>query len=172
MKLSKTFTINAPIDKVWHELADNFEDVAAWSRLIPESKAIPGNSEFDEVGHATGRVCKSPLGSHTTEQINFYDLGDEKQKQIGWRVTNLPPIIEYGDNLATLTAKGTEKTVLNFNMDLKMRWWGMPAIVFLKPYMSRMIGTIATDLTHYIETGAPSPAKVKQLRKQKATAGA
>ena len=172
MKLSKTFTINAPIDKVWHELADNFEGVGAWSRVVPESKAIPGSSDFDELDHATGRVCATPLGSHVTEQITRYDLGDDRQKQIGWRVTNLPPMIEYGDNLATLTAKGTEKTVLIFNIDFKMRTWGIPAIVFMKPYMSRMIGTIAIDLTHYIETGAPSPAKVKQLQKQQAAAGA
>ena len=173
MKISKTFTIYAPIDKVWHELADNFEDVAAWSRIIPESKAIAGNSDFDELAHATGRSCKTPFGGgHTTEQINVYDLGDDSQKQIGWRVTNLPPMIEYGDNAATLTAQGTEKTVVNFNIDFKMRTWGIPAIVLLKPYMNRMIGTIATDLTHYIETGAPSPAKMKELQKRQAAAGA
>ena len=172
MKLSKTFTINAPIDEVWHELADNFESVAVWSRLVPESRAIPGSSDFDELDHATGRVCATPLGSDVTEQINHYDSGDDRQKQIGWRVTHLPPIMEYADNLATLTAKGTAKTVVNFNMDFKMRWWGIPAIVFMKPYMSRMFGTIATDLTHYIETGAPSPAKVKELQKQQAGAGA
>ncbi len=172
MKISKTFTINASIDEVWHELADKFEGVAAWSRLVPESKAIPGSSDFDELDHATGRVCKTPLGSDTTEQINHYDLGDGKQRQIGWRVTNLPRVMEYADNLATLTAKGTAMTVCSFDMDVKMRTWGIPAIVFLKPYMSRMLGTIATDLTHYIETGAPSPAKVKQLKKRQAAAGA
>ena len=172
MKLSKTFTINAPIDKVWHELADNFERVGAWSRVVPESKAIPGSSDFDELGHATGRVCATPLGSDVTEQINHYDPGDDRQKQIGWRVTNLPPIMEYADNLATLTAKGTAKTVVNFHMDVKMRMWGIPAIVFMKPYMSRILGTVATDLTHYIETGAPSPAKMKELQKQRAAAGA
>ena len=172
MKLSKTFTINAPIDKVWHELADNFESVATWSRLIQESKAIPGSSDFDELDHATGRVCTTRDGMHPTEQINFYDLGDDKQRQIGWRATNLPPMIEYGDELATLTANGTEKTVVNFKMDFRMRWWGIPAIVFMKPYMSWVIGTMVTDLTHYIETGAPSPAKVKELRKRHAAAGA
>ena len=172
MKLSKTFTINAPIDKVWHELADNFEGVGAWSRVVPESKAIPGSSDFDQLGHATGRVCATPLGSDVTEQINHYDPGDDKQKQIGWRVTNLPSIMEYADNLATLTAKGMAETVVIFDMDVKMRTWGIPAIVFMKPYMSRMIGTVAIDLTHYIETGEPSPAKMKQLQKQQAAAGA
>ena len=172
MKLSITFTVNAPIDKVWHELTDNFEGVGAWSRVVSESTAIAGSSGFDDLEHATGRVCTTPFGSDTTEQINRYDLGDDRQKQIGWHVTNLPRIFEYADNLATLTAKGTAKTVCNFDLDMKMRTWAIPAIVFMKPYLSRMLGTIAIDFRHYVETGEPSPAKVKELQKRQVAAGA
>ena len=164
VKINKTVRIDAPADQVWEILGHQFHDAGAWASAIHKSGPhqagpVAGDAPFAQ----NGRACDTSLGPFR-ETVQHYD---EAAMAYGYTAEGdkTPFFVKSLQNNWTVKADGPARSVVTMQMEAKL----LPVFAQLMgPIIRRQFDTVldetTDDLKHYVETGSPSPRKVKAMQ--------
>ena len=165
MEIKKSFTVDAPIDKVWHHLATEFGQAHAWCTGLYHSEAY--NAPTLPGAPAANRACDTNQGK-IKEVIETFDPANY---HLAYSVIEgFPGFVKSGTNNWRLTPQGdTTRVDIHFVAELQ----GLVGTL-MQPMMGWQLGKVleaaGQDFKHYVETGRPSAAKARELAKRKRAA--
>ena len=141
LEINKQLTIDAPVERVWSILADDFEHVYDWATGLESSDPNP-KAPRQADGNAGGRVCEAPGFGFSDERVVAYE---PEQHVIAYSVD-------------------AEK-VPGFVHDLTNRWTLRPhgAGSIAGTAVTMRLSAVTTDLTVYAQTGKVSEGKGREL---------
>ena len=157
LHIDKEVSIDAPAEKVWEVLGDNYENVGRWATVIPES--APRNNQEGEL---QGRTCYTAYGD-TKEMITNWD---EQNMTYSYQADGLPAIFKSGGSTWAIRPVGGHRS--HVTMKLRMEFAPLPGLLMgwlMKPRMDKDMDGLMDDLKHYVEKGTPHPKKLKSLEK-------
>ena len=165
LQIENDFVIDAPIDRVWEILADEFEHVGRWASGLASSGPNPQVQPLDD-GMAGGRVCEIPGFGYSDERLVEYRPAD-RHLAYSFDAEKLPGFVSNVINRWTLRRRGSSTAVsMRFSADVSG-----PLGAVMKPMMRRKfaktLAAVEADLTAYAETGAVSAAKASELAAQR-----
>lgn len=165
VRIEKDFVIDAPVDRIWEILADEFEEVGSWASGLTSSGPNPKAQRLDD-GTAGGRVCEIPGFGFTDERVVDY-RPDERQLAYSVDAEKIPGFVQNITNRWTLRPHGTAPgSSTHVSMRFSADVFG-PLGALMKPMMRRKfdktLSAAEADLRAYAETGRVSPAKAKEL---------
>ena len=160
MQIARTLRVEAPVDKVWSILADDYATIGDWARAVehsapnPDVAPLPGAT----VG---GRVCTANIGD-VTETITTFD---PRRRLLAYRAQAkaMPFFVRGLNGRWTLdAATGGTRVDLGFEADLMppfgpLMGWAM------KRQFATAIDETLQDLKLWAETGQIHPDKAKAL---------
>ncbi len=162
-RLSNHITVEAPADAVWEVVAHQFDRIGQWATAVPASTAHGGApSTFG--APVAGRVCRTGvrLVPEVTEAIVAYD---EAGRTLTYEaITGMPAFVTAARNRWRVTALDERRTRIAVEAQFEVRgvlgrlarWWILRQV-------GRTGRHLLDDLKHYVEHGAPSPRKQRQL---------
>jgi carbon monoxide dehydrogenase subunit G len=161
IEIKRQISINAPVEKVWQVLAQEFDRVGIWASSIAQSKpnleALAPNGAMQG-----GRVCIVPNFGELKETFTHYD---QKQWTFSYEaIAGMPFFIKKAGNTWSLMAQG-QTTVVNMHIIADVNFF--PGKL-MEPLMRRQFGRngseVIEELKHYIEHGTPHPRKLKAMK--------
>ena len=159
MRITQTFDVQAPAEKVWDILGPNYTRAGDWASSVYASAPRAGTPQIAGAPVA-GRTCETTLGPFTESIIAYDDerrhvayvaTGDKmpgfvKRLANGWTVHPLGP------NASRVTMELTADIAQPFRT--LMGW-------MMKRQFSKVLKESTDDLKVYAETGQPSARKRK-----------
>ena len=168
MKIIKTATVNAPIDRVWELLGPEYARAGDWASGVYASRARDGDPKVAGAPVA-GRVCQTSLGPFT-ESIEAYS---ERAHHVGYSAKGekMPGFMKGLRNDWHLTAAGPNRTEVRMEMQADIAF---PFSFLMGPMMRLQFGKVLREsleeFVHFAETGQPHPRKARVDRTRKAVA--
>jgi hypothetical protein len=187
-RISKELVITAPADAVWQVLGPGFARIGEWATAIPSSTAIPATGAVPPVPPAptggptpsrrsavagmvdapvAGRVCTTGLRMvpEVTETLVAYD---EANRSLTYEASGMPAFVTTARNTWTVTPLGDERcrVTLDARFDTSGVVGGFARRLLLAQ-VGRTSRHLADDLRHYVEHGAPSTRKQRQLARRR-----
>lgn len=157
MRIQETIQIDAPADKVWDILWNNYAQVCDWASTVNASKKrdVAGNENG-------GRTCHSAWGeiSEIVEQV------DTENMSYTYRADGLPKMMKSAVNTFSVNAKGLDRSEVA--LDLNVELATIPKILMswmMVPKMKKDIHQTLIDLKHYAETDKQTDIKIKSDEK-------
>jgi hypothetical protein len=175
-ELTTDFVVAAPADRVCHVIGPRFDRIGDWATAIPSSTALSHDhaaggsglpaAAIDLDAPVAGRVCHTGirLVPQVTETLTAYD---HTNRTLTYHASaGMPAFVTLARNTWTVTPLDTHRSRVSLRarfdtrglLGLLGRW----AILARTHRASRHL---ADDLRHYLETGQPSPRKLRQLRR-------
>jgi hypothetical protein len=173
--------IAAPADRVWDVIGPRFDRIGDWATAIPASTAIPARPPGSDAATTSaaqlpvaagainapvaGRVCQTgiPLIPEVVETLIAYD---DTGRTLTYQASGMPVFVTLARNTWTVIPIDAERCRVNlrarFDTNGLLGLLGRWAILAQTRRTSRHL---ADDLRRYVETGAPSPRKQRQLRR-------
>ncbi|MEM9516890.1 MAG: SRPBCC family protein [Actinomycetota bacterium] len=166
-EITKQFTIEAPVERVWSILADDFENVYDWATGLESSAPHPEAPRHAD-GTAGGRVCQVPGFGFTDERVVAYQP-DQHVIAYSVEAEKIPGFVQNMTNRWTLQPAEDGSTVASMRLTADISG---PLGAIMKPMMRRrfekLLSAVTTDLAVYAETGTVSSGKAKELAAQAA----
>ncbi|OLB66899.1 MAG: hypothetical protein AUI10_01475 [Actinobacteria bacterium 13_2_20CM_2_72_6] len=166
-ELSTDLIVAAPADAVWDVIAHRFDRIGDWATAIPASTALPPPTTGPPPTAApvAGRVCQTGvrLAPRVTETLIAYDEG---QRTLTYRASGLPAFVTMARNTWTVSPLDPHRSRVSLRARFDTR--GVLGLIGRWAILAQVRRTsrhLAEDLRHYVETGAPSPRKQRQLRR-------
>jgi hypothetical protein len=175
-ELFTDFIVAAPADRVWDVIGRHFDRIGDWATAIPSSTALPrghtavGSGPPDGAAAlgapVAGRVCHTGirLVPQVTETLTAYDDTD---RTLTYQATaGMPAFVTLARNTWTVTPFDARRTRVSLSARFHTR--GLLGLLGRWAILARTHRTsrhLADDLRHYVETGQPSPRKLRQLRR-------
>ena len=161
MNIQKEILVNKPASEVWEVLGPQFEDAYKWARGLDHSQGH-GEPVFDGAA-CSNRTCEVPGFGEIQEVIKKFDA---EKHILSYEVTHgFPGFITSAVNTWRLTAQGFNTKV---EMNMEMQTKGIKGAIMgpmMKMNLNKMISGVLSDLKTYVEKGAPSEYKMKELAK-------
>ena len=158
MKITKTVTINQPVEQVWDLVAHQFDKAHLWMGPIPHSVAL-GEGQSPVGAPMQGRVCdlsEDPDGAKVKEVITQFS---EKNKTLTFDVlpVNNPAIVPIKQNSVHMSVRsegdGRTKVIWTASPQLK------PAAYLFYPLLRLIFpvafGKLLQGLKDYAEKNLP-----------------
>ena len=163
MEIKKEIVINKQIHHVWEVVGDQYADAYKWARGLHFSHGH-GTPKFDGAS-CNNRTCEVPGFGKVNEVIRKYD---PKNYVLSYEVVEgFPGFITKGVNTWRLTPQGGKTKV---SMHLVMDTKGLKGAIMgpmMKMQLNKLIAGVVEDLKIFLETGAPSKQKQKEINKAK-----
>jgi hypothetical protein len=147
-----TQEVNAPADKIWAQLADNFLNVSDWAGGVNTSVANPATpTGFNGSPHG-GRICDVDGMGVTDERVVGYDATN---KMISYTISSrkIPFFVETMTSTWTVVALSQTQSSLTLTVTAKTK--GLIGRLAAKP-LSKMVNGAAPgllgDLKTYMQT--------------------
>lgn len=162
LQVTTTFTINAPAERIWSIMADDFVDVAHWASGLDSSRPNPQAVSVPPGATTGGRVCEVPGLGFTDERITVYDPSTH---ELGYSVDaeKIPSFVTGMENRWRLTARGPDRTEVHQSLTATLHG---PMGTLMRPVMRRqfakLLAPVREDLTAYAETGRVSARKAAE----------
>ena len=160
MDIQKETIVNKPIEEVWDLLGNRYGDGYKWARGLYHSE-VQGAPTI-EGAVCSNRSCETSFG-HLNEEIRVFKPNEQLSYEV---VEGFPGFIKKGVNNWYLTRISDHET------KVAMRFVGETqgiagAIMgpMMKMNLSKGLEGALYDFRHYLETGKPSPEKIKDNRK-------
>ncbi len=169
MDIQKEIIVNKPIAEVWDLLGNRYGEGYKWARGLYHSEAQ--GSPVIEGAMCSNRSCETSFG-HLNEEIRVFKPNEQLSYEV---VEGFPGFIKKGVNNWYLTKVSETETRVSMRFEGETQGF---AGVIMGPMMKMNLGKglegALFDFKHYVETGKPSPEKVKDqekyLKKQKQAA--
>ena len=155
-------TIDAPLDRVWTVMAEDFAGIGKWSSGVKRST---GSGPSMNGSACTERACEiAAMGfSDTKERIVEFTPRDRIRYEL---YDGLPGFVIQAINGWHFEAvEGGARVRGQTDMDVKGPI-GLMMGGFMKKNLTRVLGEMAEEAKHYIETGQVHPRKAKLNAKQ------
>ena len=160
MEIKKSLILNAPIDRVWDVLGNDFGGAAKWASGLYHSE---GYGAPQLAGAAcNNRACDTSFGK-IKEVIRVFDA---KNHHLAYEVIEgFPGFIKSGVNNWRLTSLGDKTRVDIHFIAVTRGLLGKIMGPMMKMQMGKALGNAGEDFKAYVETGRPSARKAKELAK-------
>lgn len=159
-KIVITRLVNAPREKVWKVVADDFADVAQWSSLISEAKFFSSNHDNTSGILGGSRQCFIPaFGTAIDERVVTYD---KENSVFAYEIkSGLPPFVTKGFTTFTLDSLDDNTTQLSATMTMQIAPGtpGLP-IGMAKENFSNAMNLSLDELAFFIENDKPHPREL------------
>jgi len=163
-KIKGQITINAPANKVWQILADEFDRIGEWATVITESRTdtdvlIPKGAK---VG---GRVCSAQGFGDVREEFTYCD---EQSMAFGYKATKGLPswLIKRAENNWSVHSLESKKCVVESRGEIDYNLIpGLLVMPIFKSQMSRLGSQLLEELKYYAEYKQPHSRKLKARQK-------
>jgi hypothetical protein len=175
-ELSTDIIVAVPADRVWDVIGRRFDRIGDWATAIPVSTALRHNPAAVDSGlpvaavdldaPVAGRVCHTGirLVPQVTETLTAYN--DTNRTLTYHASAGMPAFVTLARNTWTVTPLDSRRSRVSLHARFDTRGllglFGRWAILARTHRASRHL---ADDLRHYVETGQPSPRKLRQLRR-------
>ena len=161
MKISRSTTINAPLEKLWAVFVDDFVPVHLWMASIKNSSPMTKGTQVAGAP-AIGRVAEIGAGSPGGLMVEQITKVDAKAKVIEFdtelqNIKGFNPIIGW-PNRVTLEAQGNAT---------KITWEIRPRLKTIGAGFVRSL----EEIKAYVETDQPHPRKAKAFEAEAMTGG-
>ena len=157
MELQIKQEIDAPADRVWQILGQQFAAIGNWSTTVETSRAldaneVPAGLPIAPQAPVPGRATPNLLGELKEILTRYSDA----EMSFTFEVDGLPPIIRYSQNSTRVQDLGPDRCLVTF--DLQM----VPKGIFkvMNPVLRRRLSTsqrgpagLMRELKIYAETG-------------------
>lgn len=168
MHISRSTTINAPIDVVWAKLFDDFVNVHHWMASIKGSSAMPGRLTV-EGAPAVGRIAEIGAGAPgalmeekiTAAQVSAYRFEFDTALT---NMTGFNPIIGWPNQIKLEAVDGG--TQVTWALQPKLKLLGKPMYFAIKKSLGNGFVRSLDEIKAYIETGQPHPRKAAAFEKE------
>ena len=142
----------------------HFDRIGEWATAIPASTAATGEVGVTQAP-MTGRTCQTGLRwlPQVSETIVAYD---DAARTLTYEAQGMPAFVVVARNRWVVTPEGAQRCRVSYDAVFETR--GVLGRLARGP---ALVGVWLTgrhtldDLKHYVERGAPSPRKQRQLRK-------
>ncbi|MDP2385710.1 MAG: SRPBCC family protein [Bacteroidota bacterium] len=163
MIIEKEISVNKSIESAWKVLGPGFADAHIWAS--PVNHSAGSGSSFNGAT-CSERGCDIAGMGKTKEKLIRYSESDHL---LSYTVPEgMPSMVKYATNTWQLTSLSADKTKLTMVMDITLGgFMGMLMKPMMKMMMGKMGNTLVEDFKCFVETGNPSVAKLKALKKNK-----
>ena len=160
MEFNREIIINKPIEAAWEILGNQFGEAYKWARGLKHSNAY--GQPVLAGASCNNRACDTTQGKIKEVIRNF----DPDNYRLSYEVIEgFPFFVESGVNNWQLIPQGKMTQV---KMHLVIKTKGLMGAI-LGPLMKMQMNKLTTyaieDFKHFVETGNPSPEKVKEMKK-------
>ncbi|MEM7126550.1 MAG: SRPBCC family protein [Chloroflexota bacterium] len=157
MEVIRELTINAPADKLWKILGEDYDKVGEWTSEVPSSGPNP------DLPAGQGRVCSTDGFGDAKETLTEYD---EKRRAMSYvaEVEKMPFFVKQMGNSWRVEPRGNDRSIVHMHMKGHL----LPVFAQLMgPVMKRQLAksadTLLEELKYYAENDQVHPRKQKQL---------
>ncbi|MBS1666391.1 MAG: SRPBCC family protein [Bacteroidetes bacterium] len=162
MIIEKEITINKSVEDAWEVLGYQFADAYKWASPLKHSEAKDRNNFNGSA--CSERGCDIVGMGKTREKLIEYS---NECNRLSYSVPEgMPFMVKYATNTWQLTQIDNDKSKLKMVMNITLRGiMGMMMQPMMKMMMSKMGNILLQDFKYYVETGRPSEAKLRALKK-------
>ena len=173
MKISRSTTINAPLEKLWAVFVDDFVPVHLWMASIKNSTPMTKGTQVAG-SPAIGRVAEIGAGSPGGLMVEQITKVDAKAKVIEFdtelqNIKGFNPIIGW-PNRVTLEAQGNA-TKITWEIRPRLKTIGLPLYFPVKKSLGAGFVRSLEEIKAYVETDQPHPRKAKAFEAEAMTGG-
>ncbi len=165
MNIKKEILVNKNIEEAWEVLGNQFGEAYKWASGLNHSNAY-GKAQL-EGATCSNRACDTTQGK-IKEVVKIFD---SKRYILEYEVIEgFPFFIDTAINRWTLTP---HENATRVNIDFNLKTKGLMGFIMkpmMKMQMNKLIGFAIEDFKHFVETGKPSPRKMKEISKSPAMA--
>ena len=163
MEVQKEIIVNKPIDDVWEVLGNQYTEAYKWARGLYHSEGF-GDPQI-EGATCNNRTCDTSFGTLQEEIKKFDTQNYVLEYEV---IKGFPGFIKQGINNWRLTKVSNTKTkVTMLFIGITKGVLGLIMGPLMGFQLNKNLGDALEDFKHYVETGKPSPGKVKDMQKQK-----
>jgi hypothetical protein len=168
-QLTTHLIIDAPAGHVWQVIGPGFARIGDWATSVPASTAIPVPAPAPASPAAAvcapvmGRTCSTGtrLVPDITETLTGYD---EQSRTLTYQAGGLPAFITTASSTWTVTPAGEAASRVTVTAYFQAR--GVLGLLGCWAILARArlaARHLQDDLRYYVNHGAPSPRKQRQL---------
>ncbi len=153
MRIQKTISIDAPAEKVWDVLWNQYHQVCDWASTVNHSE----KREVIQTKYG-GRNCHSTWG----EISEIVDEVDKKNMSYTYYADGLPSIMKSAKNTWKVSPKSVNTSEVSIDLDIELA--PVPKALMswmIVPKMKKDSIQTLVDLRYFIETGEQTAAKKK-----------
>lgn len=164
MKLSRTVTINKPVNQIWQVAAEDFANAYKWMTGVVHSYEHQASGQSSV--QPPGRICNLDNKAdpfHAVENILIFDAEKHLLEFEVFPVkTSGPglPVIRNHVQLQLISNPNGSTRVL-WNCDVELKLLGKILSPLLKLGLNKAFDGVLNDLKVYVETGQVSAQKKK-----------
>ena len=160
MEISRSFTVQAPIQDTWEVLGTRFHEAGSWASGIAASRKL---GELGPAGIAH-RQCDIPSLGTITERVDTFD---EVNRSFSYSVIEGRPVVANAmGNTWNIEAAGPTHTKISIRIRVELKPVARVLMGWMmKRQMGKLCDEVVDDLRTFIETGRPSPAKQNAVAK-------
>ncbi len=160
---TRTFRINESVKAVWSVLGDGFDRIGEWATSVPSSTGSSRPVEIEGAPSA-GRTCTLAVPGFSAIEERLVRFEPETYT-LAYEVTEgMPVFVESAVNTWALRPLDDGSTEVTTSVEMTTTGLlGRLATPAMGLNVSRTQSALARDLTSFVETGRPSPAKQRQL---------
>ncbi len=153
MKIQQTISVEAPAQKIWEVLWDQYDRACDWASTVNHSeKRKVSDSKY------TGRSCHSTWG----EISEIVDNVDEKNMTYTYHADGLPSMMRKAKNTWKVYPKSVNTSEVSIDLEIVLA--PVPKALMswmIVPRMKKDIIQTLVDLRYFVETGQQTSAKIK-----------
>ena len=161
MEVRKQIIVNKSIQEAWEVLGNQYTEAYKWARELYHSEGR-GTPSL-EGASCSNRTCDTSFGT-IQEEISTFDTQDYiLEYEV---ISGFPSFIKQGINhwsLRKVSDTQTEVTMHFKGVTQGIMGLLMGPLMGLK--LNKNLGEALGDFKHYVETGQPSPGKIKDMEK-------
>jgi hypothetical protein len=166
VKIYHSVEIDAPVDRLWNILADEFADIGLWATAVPSSKAEGTPPTWLPDAPAATRSCDLNLPGirAISETITRFDPANHV---LSYRVDEgMPSFVTGVSNTWSLTSVGPGRTRVTMLAEATLGGAvGTLATPMMRLNFARTLRGLGRDLAIYAVTGLPSDSKRRASRR-------
>jgi hypothetical protein len=158
--ISRQLIVSVPADWAWEVLGHHFDRIGDWASAISSSRPLTRPSSLPEAPFA-GRVCRTQVAvmSEVTERLIAYH---EAGREFTYRAEPLPWFLAEARNRWRVEPAGPDRSCIRIDATVRARGVLGPLMyLVLRLQLARTIPQFLGDLAHYLQTGQPSPRKLR-----------
>lgn len=160
MLIQKEIIVNKNVAEAWHLLGPRFGDIYQWASTINHTE-IKGEGENG--APCTERGCDTSMGGIKEKLLEY----SSDQHLVKFDIySGLPAMAKNALNTWQVTPVGNNQSKFTIKSDVKLKGLiGFMMQPMMKMMMGKMVKGMTEDFKHFVETGQPSEAKVKAIKK-------
>ena len=164
MRIAKSIEIEAPAERVWRIIGEEFDRVGEWATPVPHSAAA-ARQPINADAPVAGRTCETSVAGFPSlnETLTAYD---DAQRTLAFEIVEgMPGFVSEARNEWRIDELGPNRTQVTLDGRIETRGVGRIMAPIMRFQLNRAIDQTVEDLQVYAATGEVSARKRRSLEK-------